>query len=97
MYSNMRFEQKKMLYEIACVYIKCFELDMKDYWTDGDSKKNNEYKQTLIKLEDKYKNTFGDLPEWEYINNVYQAKSELERQLQNTGGNNESNTYNTHT
>ena len=87
MYSNMTFEQKQVLYEIACVYIKRFEIDMKDYWTDCDSKRVNEYKQTLTRLENEYKKSFGSLPEWEYIDSVYKAKSELEKQLQNTGGN----------
>ena len=87
MYSNMTFEQKKILYEIVCIHIKRFEIDMKDYWTDGDSKKANDYIQTLVKLENEYKKNFGNLPEWEYIDSVYKAKSELEKQLQNTGGN----------
>lgn len=87
MYSNMSLEQKKILYEIACIHIKRFEIDMKDYWTDGDSKKANEYMQTLVKLENEYKKNFSNLPEWEYIDSVYKAKSELEKQLQNTGGN----------
>lgn len=74
-------KQKELLYEIAQWHSKQFYNNMIDSWTSEDRMFNNKCNQTIMRLENEYKNEYGDLPEWKYIDDVWAAIKTLEKEL----------------
>jgi hypothetical protein len=77
----MSREQKELLYEIACLHSRKFYLAMKDTWDWYDSNLDMEFSQQIRKLENEYKTTYGDLPEWELIDDVWDTIKTLKEEL----------------
>ena len=77
----MTTEQKQLLYNIAKWHDIDFYNRMADHWTDGNYRVDDECVETIKRLEDQYKDLYGDLPEWECINDVWAALDELRKEL----------------
>ena len=77
----MSMEQKKLLYEILQWHNKEFYNRMEDHWTTENYVVDRECTQTIDALEKEYKETYGDLPEWKYIDDVWAAIKTLEKEL----------------
>lgn len=78
----MTREQKELLYKITCLHSSQFYLAMNDHWDAQDYTKDGEYTREINKLENEYKSTYGDLPNWNgLINNVWETQAELKREL----------------
>jgi hypothetical protein len=73
----MSDKQKKLLYEIAELRSKRFFNDMNDHWSLGDAEFDAKCSQKIDELEEQYKSLYGDLPEWKYINDVWETMEEL--------------------
>lgn len=74
-------EQKELLYEIAQWHSKEFYNDMIDHWTSEDRMFKNKCRTNIDRLEREYKNKYGDLPEWKYIDDVWAVIKTLEKEL----------------
>lgn len=77
----MNKEQKQLLYKIAQWHNKDFYNRMDDYWTEINYQIDTECYETIDKLEREYFEKYGDLPEWKYINDVWAAIKQLEKEL----------------
>lgn len=77
----MTLEQKQLLYEIAKWHNKEFYNRMDDHWTDKNYTFNRECIKTIDELEKEYREKYGDLPEWKYIDDVWAAIKQLEGEL----------------
>ena len=77
----MTTEQKQLLYDIAKWHNYEFYNNMDDHWTDKNFAFSRECSQTIARLEKEYKEKYGDLPEWKYINDVWDTMKELEGEL----------------
>ena len=64
----MTREQKELLYEIA-------------NWTDVNFKTSTECINNIKRLETEYKEKYGPLPEWKYIDDVWAAMKTLKEEL----------------
>ena len=73
--------QKDALYEIACLHWKEFNNRMIDSWTLENYQKDTEYNQAIKKLEREYRETYGELPEWPYIDDVLATIEELSKEV----------------
>jgi hypothetical protein len=78
----MTIEQKKLLYEIATWHNEEFYNCMDDHWTTENYKINTECHEAIRRLEKEYKEKYGDLPEWKYINDVWETIKILEKELE---------------
>jgi hypothetical protein len=78
---HMTIEQKKLLHEIASWHSKQFYNEMNDHWTSEDYNYDRQCENNIKKLEKEYKEKYGDLPEWEYIDDVWEAIKSLEKEL----------------
>lgn len=75
-------DAKELLYEITCLHSRQFYLAMKDTWNAQDFTLDRELSREIAKLENKYKETYGNLPYWgDSIEKVWATKSELAREL----------------
>ena len=77
----MTTDQKKLLYEIAKWHNKDFYNRMEDHWTTENYVVDSECTHNINALEKEYKETYGDLPEWKYIDDVWAAIKTLEKEL----------------
>ena len=77
----MTKEQKELLYEIAKLYSADFYNRMKDNWTTDNYLLDTKYRDEISKLENEYSKKYGTLPEWKYINDVWNAIKQLKEEL----------------
>ena len=77
----MTREQKELLYNIAEWHSKDFYNRMVDRWTDDNYRIDTECRKTINRLESEYVEKYGPLPEWKYIDNVWDAMRELKKEL----------------
>lgn len=75
-------EQKELLYNIANWRSKEFYNNMEDHWTSSNYEIDAECNATIRKLEKEYKEKYGDLPEWKYIDDVWDARDNLKKELE---------------
>lgn len=73
--------EKELLYEIDNWHIKDFNNRMEDNWSSLNYKIDEECHQMIQQLEKKYTDTYGDLPNWEYIDDVWKAARKLKEEL----------------
>ena len=77
----MTREQKQLLYDIAKWHSREFSNRMDDHWTEKNYVFARECEQTIDRLEKEYKEKYGELPEWKYIDDVWDAMKQLEGEL----------------
>lgn len=73
--------QKELLYKIADLHSGQFYLNMKDNWSDNDYSQDKQYTKEILTAENEYIQTYGPLPVWDSIDDVFQAKKELKAEL----------------
>ena len=79
----MTIEQKQLLDEITKWHSREFSNRMDDHWTDKNYAFARECKQTIGRLEKEYVEKYGELPEWKYIDDVWDAMEQLKEELLN--------------
>ena len=77
----MTTEQKQLLYEITQWHSREFSNRMDDHWTDKNYAFARECEQTIERLEKEYEEKYGDLPEWNYINDIWDTMEKLKEEL----------------
>ena len=77
----MNREQKELLLQIAQWHIKDFNNRMVDTWSDKNYLIASECNKTICKLELEYTDKYGELPKWEYIDDVCNAVKQLREEL----------------
>ena len=77
----MSTAEKELLYEIVNWHIKEFNNRMEDNWGPLNYRIDEECRQMVQQLEKKYTDTYGDLPNWEYIDDVWKAAQKLKEEL----------------
>lgn len=77
----MTREQKQLLYDIAKWHSREFSNRMDDHWTEKNYAFARECEQTIDILEKEYVEKYGELPEWKYINDIWDAMKQLEGEL----------------
>lgn len=75
----MSKEQQQLLYEIVKWRINAFYNDMKDHWNASDSAIADKCSANIFKLENQYKELYGDLPDWQSIDDIFNARDELKK------------------
>ena len=78
----MTIEQKQLLYDIAKLHSHQFYNAMADHWEQWNYACDREYGERIDKLEAEYQNLYGDMPEWETIDDVWAAIDTLGKELQ---------------
>lgn len=73
--------QKELLYDIANWHSKQFYNNMNDHWTHDNFAFDATCTNTINKLEKEYKEKYGDLPEWKYIDDVWTTMKTLQEEL----------------
>lgn len=77
----MSTEQKQLLYDIASWHSRQFYNNMKDTWAPEDYSFDHKCDCKIAELEKQYAESYGDPPEWEYIDDVWAAMRALEQDL----------------
>lgn len=77
----MTREQKELLLEIAKWHIKEFNNRMIDHWRDENYRIDTECSEVIRRTEREYTEKYGELPEWQYIDDVYSAAKQLREEL----------------
>lgn len=77
----MSKEQIELLYQITRIHLNQFYLAMKDRWDSGDYAQDNQYTRELREAEEKYVSQYGELPTWQYHDDVVKANKEYKAQL----------------
>lgn len=77
----MTREQKELLRDIAQWRSNDFYNEMEEPWTATNYYISNQCNIVINKLEKEYKEKYGDLPEWKYIDDVLQTLRELKEEL----------------
>jgi hypothetical protein len=77
----MSREEKELLYEIASWHSKRFYNDMEDHWSEANYRLADKCRYKLDTLEREYIEKYGSLPQWRYINDVWQTMRELKEEL----------------
>lgn len=80
---SMTREQQELLYEIACLHSDQFYLAMDDHWNQADFVRNRENTDQIEMLERRYIKLYGALPQWNYIDDVWETRDSLKKTLQN--------------
>lgn len=80
----MTREQKELLYEIASWRSKEFYNKMDDHWTTQNFQFGMECQQAMNKLEKEYMDKYGELPEWKYIDDVWDFMKATKEELEET-------------
>lgn len=70
-------EQKKLLFKIAELMVEEFTLQMKDGWTHTDFVESGMLNRQIREFSKLYKETYGELPEWKFIDDVCATLKEL--------------------
>ena len=78
----MTREQKELLYQIADWHSKEFYNNMVDNWNAHNYLFDRKCAENIALLEKEYRNSYGDLPEWKSIDDVWQALKELKEELE---------------
>ena len=78
----MNNEQKQLLLQIAELIVKDFELEMKDHWGSDDHSQSLEYAFQKARLVKQYNEKFGELPKWNYIDDVWNMAKQLREELE---------------
>lgn len=77
----MTTEQKKLIYKIAQQHNRDFYNRMDDYWTEINYEIDRECTRTIERLEKEYIAEYGDLPEWNTIDDVWAVLKTLKEEL----------------
>ena len=77
----MTREQKELLRDIVDWRAKDFYNEMEEPWTSKNYYLSNHCNIVINKLEKEYKEKYGHLPEWKYIDDVLKTLSELNDEL----------------
>jgi hypothetical protein len=77
----MTREQQELLYEITKWLSKDFYNEMEDHWTDTNYRVSSECKTMIRRLEGEYTAQYGALPEWKYIDDIWDTMRELKEAL----------------
>lgn len=77
----MTKEQQELLLQIAQWHIKDFNNRMVDTWSDKNYIIDSECNKTICKLESEYIDKYGELPEWRYIDDVFNTAKQLREEL----------------
>ena len=77
----MSKEQIELLYQITRIHLNQFYLAMKDRWDSSDYTQDNQYTRELREAEEKYVSQYGELPTWQYHDDVVKANKEYKAQL----------------
>ena len=77
----MTREQKELLYEIAKWHSKDFDNEMVDHWTNINYDVSRQCSAMIRRLEGEYTAKYGALPEWQYIDDVWNTMCELKEEL----------------
>lgn len=78
------FTQNEMLYKICCLKIQAFNLKMGS-WNSGEGSVYEDVCKELNLLEKEYKELYGALPDWIYIDDLFETKNLLETKLKKEG------------
>ena len=78
----MTIEQKQLLYEIAQWHNKEFYNRMEDNWTLENYRFDSKCVENIKHLEMCYQRLYGDLPQWDTIDDVWAAIKELKAELE---------------
>lgn len=78
----MTREQKELLRDIAQWRSNDFYNEMEEPWTATNYYISNQCNLVINKLEKEYKEKYGALPEWKYIDDVLQTLRELKDELE---------------
>ena len=78
----MSKEQKELLLKIAELIVKDFNLEMKDHWSSDDYSQSLEYSMKKDELEKEYEKKYGELKQWNGIDDVYDTVKQLRKELQ---------------
>lgn len=79
----MSHEQKQLLLQITELIVKYFELEMKDHWSSDDLSQSLEYAIQKARLVMQYNELYGELPKWNYIDDVWNMAKQLREELEN--------------
>lgn len=79
---HYNMEQLELLYEYVNTHVSNFYLEMNDHWSSDDYVKSHNYKNKLNKLLKLYNEKYGNLPEWEYIDDVMNTQKELKKLIE---------------
>ena len=77
----MTREEKELLYEIASWHSKDFYNEMVDRWTDENYNIAAKCRSKIHTLESEYAEKYGPLPEWKYINDIWETMRQLKEEL----------------
>lgn len=77
----MTKEQQELLLQIEQWHIKDFNNRMVDTWSDKNYIIDSECNKTIRRLENEYVDKYGELPEWKYIQDVFNAEKQLRGDL----------------
>lgn len=74
---HYNIKQLELLKEIIDIRSKEFYLQMSDHWSRRDYELSTEYSLQVSKLEKQYIATYGDLPQWGSIDNIWTCRDEI--------------------
>ena len=77
----MTTEQKQLLYDIVKWHNRDFYNRMDDYWTEINYEIERECNRAIDGLEKEYTSKYGDLPEWNTIDDVWTTLNTLREEL----------------
>lgn len=77
----MTREEKELLYEIASWHSKEFYNEMVDRWSDENYSISAQCRSKIRELESEYIAKYGPLPEWKFINDVWNTMNQLKEEL----------------
>ena len=77
----MSREQKELLLKICNVRADKFYLDMKDYWSIEERSIQHKRSEEIKKLETEYIDKYEKLPEFRYINDIFDMQKKLKTEL----------------
>lgn len=78
----MSKEQKELLYKIANAHIEEFYHRMGDSWSGTDYRFSKTIEKKIDTLESEYRKEYGDLPKWEYIDDILKDQAALKQELE---------------
>lgn len=74
-------EQKKLQLQIAELIVKDFNLEMKDHWSSDDYSQSIELSMKKRELQKQYEEKYGELPQWDSIDAVWEAVKQLRKEI----------------
>lgn len=67
----------ELLNDITTLLVKDFYLEMNDHWSRNDYELSRQYSRSIDEKKLEYKTNYGELPKWEYIDNVMDERKRL--------------------